>query len=107
MLEHLNFRGVGGFSEEQIPSQPQFNAENTADEPAVATNTAGRYGEQILRAESTAEELFADRASMYDDDRDMLVIEDEVVRPVTTTAIGTKKTSRTKSYSQLFAKLRK
>ena len=107
MLEQLNFRGVGGFSEEQIPSQPQFNAENTEDEPTVPTNTAGRYGEQILRAESTAEELFADRASMYDDDRDMLVIEDEVVRPVTTTAVGTKKTSRTKSYSQLFAKLRK
>lgn len=106
MLEQLNFRGIGGFSEEQISSQPQFNAGNTAEELTAATNNAGQYGEQILQAESAAEELFADRTSMYDDDRDMLVIEEEVVRPVTTTAVGTKKTSRTKSYSQLFAKLR-
>lgn len=96
-LKADNYRKSDSVAEDSIPKDSIRNGNN---EEIYMLHRAEFSGDESLFTEATAE---------YDDDRDMLVIEDDI--PITNAASqpnqSGKPVTQTAPYSQLFAKLRK
>ncbi|MCR9292240.1 MAG: AAA family ATPase [bacterium] len=106
LLAQLNFQGVSdSFSVERIDinAKPFTNSKT----PEIGKATVQDGQEPIAtNGHDDEQNLLGDNWSSYDDDRDLLVIDEEVVPSVTNT-VKPKTSLKRPSYTQLFAKLRK
>ncbi|MEM7474193.1 MAG: hypothetical protein AAF483_04315 [Planctomycetota bacterium] len=109
LVSQLNFSGIQlGFSEEQLPTEPSRN-EHIENIPSHPESNALDPVQENPSHSPLSNEMFSDRDANYDDDRDMLIIEEEVTQPDSATqeTATTVNLAKHRSYSQLFAKLRK
>lgn len=112
IVSQLNFSAfaVEPFSVEQIQidSQPRANSRGTAPEDSIRGGTADEiYIMHRANAGDSDERLFSDESAQFDDDRDLLIVEEEL--PVSRAVNDSQEQKVTKAtpYTQLFSKLRK
>lgn len=111
LVEQLNFSGVDSPGViEQLEIDQNSSSNSTAPEPPEDSVRRGQddqvYTMHSPKESSEGRELFADLTEPIDDDRDMLIVEEDV--PLQQPATGPKPTSSTKTvpYGQLFSQLR-
>lgn len=111
LVSLLNFQAFSNetFSLERISLESETNSEQTPESSAGQRMDAiyALHQASNTRSISPAEALFSDEANPYDDDRDLLVIEDDIPAHQHQEESVTKTVTKTTPYTQLFAKLRK
>lgn len=112
IVSQLNFSAfaVEPYSVEQIQLEPSANAEIPNDSIRTGSEDEIYMMHRPLNAaqsEQPAANIFAVETQQFDDDRDLLIIEEEMTKNSTASAASEQPVTKTKPYSQLFAKLRK
>ncbi|MEM8734683.1 MAG: AAA family ATPase [Planctomycetota bacterium] len=108
LLGQLNFQGTQqGFTEEQIEDAEAPNSSRVIPEDSIRTGPGDEvYAMHRPQLDNQASELVINDADAYDDDRDLLIVEEDIALP-RPESVEKQRVTKQASYSQLFAKLRK